>query len=190
MHKGLNMAEEEKEEKLSKKKGGGSIVLIVVIFLFVLLLAVVGMIGFLMLQEPKDDPNALGANTATTAATQTNKSRSSNGQAQQRGSDYANIGPMYPLESFTLNLLSDGGARYVKCTMQLEQNTDLLQPELDKKMAVIRDVIIRTLTSKTFEEVSTTKGKEHLKDELVGKINEVLTDGFVKNIYFTDFVVQ
>lgn len=183
------MAEEEKEEK-SSKKGGGSIVLIVVIFLFVLLLAVVGMIGFLMLQGPEDDTNAPSVNTTATSSAGTNKSRNVGAQAQQRGSDYANIGPMYPLESFTLNLLSDGGARYVKCTMQLEQNTDLLQPELDKKSAIIRDVIIRTLTSKTFEEVSTTKGKERLKDELVGKINEVLTDGFVKNIYFTDFVVQ
>lgn len=178
------MAEEEKEEKSSKK--GGFVVLVIVIFLFVLLLAVVGMIGFLMLQSPED--NAPATNNATPNAQQTQ--RANNGAATQRGSDYANIGPMYPLESFTLNLLSDGGARYVKCTMQLEQNTDLLQPELDKKMPLIRDVIIRTLTSKTFEEVSTTKGKERLKDELVGKINEVLTDGFVKNIYFTDFVVQ
>lgn len=178
------MAEEEKEEKSSKK--GGSIVLVIVIFLFVLLLAVVGMIGFLMLQSPED--NAPATNNAPQNAQQTQ--RANNSAATHRGSDYANIGPMYPLESFTLNLLSDGGARYVKCTMQLEQNTDLLQPELDKKMPLIRDVIIRTLTSKTFEEVSTTKGKERLKDELVGKINEVLTDGFVKNIYFTDFVVQ
>lgn len=185
------MAEEEKEEKTSKKKGGGSVVLIIVVLLFVLLLAVVGMIGFLMLQGPDDDPNAAAAN-APAQNQQANRAKNGGGAGAgtTRGSDYANIGPMYPLESFTLNLLSDGGARYVKCTMQLEQNTDLLQAELDKKMAVIRDVIIRTLTSKTFEEVSTTKGKERLKDELVGKINEVLTDGFVKNIYFTDFVVQ
>lgn len=183
------MAEEEKEEKTSKKKGGGSVVLIIVVLLFVLLLAVVGMIGFLMLQGPDDDPNAAATNTPAQNQ-QTNKTKNGGGSGTTRGSDYANIGPMYPLESFTLNLLSDGGARYVKCTMQLEQNTDLLQAELDKKMAVIRDVIIRTLTSKTFEEVSTAKGKERLKDELVGKINDVLTDGFVKNIYFTDFVVQ
>ncbi len=183
------MAEEEKEEKSTKKKGGGSVVLVIVVILFVLLLAVVGMIGFLMMQGPEDDPNAANAGTQMQNQ-QANRGKNTNGAATTRGSDYANIGPMYPLESFTLNLLSDGGARYVKCTMQLEQNTDLLQAELDKKTAIIRDVIIRTLTSKTFEEVSTTKGKERLKDELVGKINEVLTDGFVKNIYFTDFVVQ
>lgn len=108
----------------------------------------------------------------------------------QRGSDSAGRGVMFPLKPFALNLLSDGGARYVKCTMQLEQNSEVLQPELEKKMDIIREIVIRTLTSKTFEEVITIKGKERLKDELVSKINEVLTDGFIKNIYFTDFVVQ
>lgn len=178
-------AEEENEVAAAPKKKGGSLMLIVVAFLFVVLIAVVGAIAFLMLSTPDEAP---AANAAAPAKA---PSRANAGAAASaRGSDYANIGPMYPLESFTLNLLSDGGARYVKCTMQLEQNTELLQPELDKKMPLIRDVIIRTLTSKTFEEVSTTKGKERLKDELVGKINEVLTDGFVKNIFFTDFVVQ
>ena len=181
------MADEEKEEKTSKKKGG-SVVLIIVMFLFVVLLAVVGLIGFFMFQGPDEAPPATSAAGAT--AGQANKARGGVPTGAARGSDYANIGAMYPLESFTLNLLSEGGARYVKCTMQLEQNTDLLQPELDKKTAIIRDVVIRTLTSKTFEEISTAKGKERLKDELVGKINEILTDGFVKNIYFTDFVVQ
>ena len=182
------MADEEKEEKTSKKKGG-SVVLIIVVFLFVVLLAVVGLIGFFMFQGPDEAPPATSA-AAGAAAGQANKARGGAPTGAARGSDYANIGAMYPLESFTLNLLSEGGARYVNCTMQLEQNTDLLQPELDKKTAIIRDVVIRTLTSKTFEEISTAKGKERLKDELVGKINEILTDGFVKNIYFTDFVVQ
>lgn len=181
------MADEEKEEK-SSKKGSNVVVLVIVAFLFVVLLAVVGMIGFFMLQSPNEAAPAGNAAPAAPTA-QASKSKGA-GADVSRGSDYSNIGPMYPLESFTLNLLSEGGARYIKCTMQLEQSTDLLQPELDKKTAIVRDVVIRTLTSKTFEEVSTSKGKERLKDELVGKINDVLTDGFVKNIYFTDFVVQ
>ena len=183
------MADEEKSSEEKKPKKGSPLVLIIVAFLFVVLLAVVGMIGFFMFQSPDDTAAAGGAAPATPTA-QGGKSKGSAGAGTARGSDYSNIGPMYPLDSFTLNLLSDGGARYIKCTLQLEQNTDLLQPELDKKTAIIRDVVIRTLTSKTFEEVSTSKGKERLKDELVSKINEILTDGFVKNIYFTDFVVQ
>ncbi len=182
--------EDDVNNEEGKKKRGGSLVLIIVIFLFVLLLIVIGAIGFLVVSGPSDENTATPAATEASAQNKGNAASANKNAGTQRGSDYANIGPMFPLQPFTLNLLSDGGARYVKCTIQLEENTELLQPELEKKTAIIRDIIIRSLTSKTFEEVSTTKGKERLKDELVGKINEVLTDGFVKNIYFTDFVVQ
>ncbi|EOG8474770.1 flagellar basal body-associated protein FliL [Campylobacter upsaliensis] len=177
--------EEEVENTEGKKKKGGSLVIIIVVVLFVLLLTIMGFIAYLLTSTSNDE----GA--VTEAPKEEVKAPTKSSQAPtQRGSDYANIGPMYPLEPFTLNLLSDSGSRYVKCTIELEQNSELLKTELDKKVAIIRDVIIRTLTAKTFEEISTSKGKERLKDELVGKINEILTDGFIKNVYFTDFVVS
>ncbi|MFG5111751.1 flagellar basal body-associated protein FliL [Campylobacter lari] len=176
------------EQGESKKKGGNTLVIIIVVFLFVFLLVIIGAIAYLMFSgNSEENPAPQQEQQAQQATTPTPKKANS---VAARGSDYTNIGVMYPLAPFTLNLLSDGGARYVKCTIQLEQNVETLTPELDKKSAIIRDIIIRTLTSKTFEEVSTTKGKERLKDELTGKINEVLTDGFIKNIYFTDFVVS
>ncbi|ELM9573841.1 flagellar basal body-associated protein FliL [Campylobacter upsaliensis] len=176
--------EEEVENTEGKKKKGGSLVIIIVVVLFVLLLTIMGFIAYLLTSTSNDEG-------AVTEAPKEAKPAAKTSQAPtQRGSDYANIGPMYPLEPFTLNLLSDSGSRYVKCTIELEQNSELLKTELDKKVAIIRDVIIRTLTAKTFEEISTSKGKERLKDELVGKINEILTDGFIKNVYFTDFVVS
>lgn len=176
----------ENQEDSKKGKGGNSLVIIIVVVLIVLMLAIVGAIAALVFGGSEQSPTpAPSTQTTTSNAKSTGSKTSSN-----RGSDYANIGPMYPLDPFTLNLLSDSGQRYVKCTIQLEQNTELLRPELDKKLAIIRDIIINALASKTFEEVSTTRGKDRLKDELVGKINEVLTDGFIKNIYFTDFVVS
>ncbi|TXE83677.1 flagellar basal body-associated protein FliL [Campylobacter peloridis] len=177
------------EQVETKKKGGNTLVIIIVVFLFVFLLVIIGAIAYLMFSggnSDEENPTAQNEEATQQAAPAPKKTNA----VAARGSDYANIGVMYPLAPFTLNLLSDGGARYVKCTIQLEQNVETLTPELDKKSAIIRDIIIRTLTSKTFEEVSTTKGKERLKDELTGKINEVLTDGFIKNIYFTDFVVS
>ncbi|HEC1770158.1 TPA: flagellar basal body-associated protein FliL [Campylobacter lari] len=174
------------EQGESKKKGGNTLVIIIVVFLFVFLLVIVGAIAYLMFSGGSEENPAPQAEESAQVAQVPKKTNA----VAARGSDYANIGVMYPLAPFTLNLLSDGGSRYVKCTIQLEQNVETLTPELDKKVAIIRDIIIRTLTSKTFEEVSTTKGKERLKDELTGKINEVLTDGFIKNIYFTDFVVS
>lgn len=175
------MDEEVKDEN---KKKGNVLIITIVASLAVIILLVIAALAWLILGSSSNEQIATPA-----TENKVDKPKATNTMAQ-RGSDFANIGPMYPLAPFTLNLLSDSGARYVKCTVQLEQNNELLQAELDKKTAIIRDIIIRTLTSKTYEEVSTTKGKERLKDELVGRVNEILTDGFVKNIYFTDFVVQ
>jgi len=176
--------DEELENSESKKKKGGSLVIIIVILLFVLLLSFMGLIAWLLHSSSGDESEIKEAPKENT------KAKATKFQNSARGSDFANIGPMYPLEPFTLNLLSDSGSRYVKCTIQLEQSNDLLQTELEKKNVIVRDIIIRTLTAKTFEEISTAKGKERLKDELVGKINEVLTDGFIRNVYFADFVVS
>ncbi|MBK1972307.1 flagellar basal body-associated protein FliL [Campylobacter sp. TTU-622] len=178
---------DEEIENEGKKKKGGLLVIIIVVLLFILLLGMMGVIAWLISSSSGDESTAKEAPKEEVVANKTPKAKPSN---QQRGSDFANIGPMYPLDPFTLNLLSDSGSRYVKCTIQLEQNSELLKPELDKKVAIIRDIIIRTLTAKTFEEISTAKGKERLKDEITGKINEILTDGFIKNVYFTDFVVS
>ena len=79
---------------------------------------------------------------------------------------------------------------FLKVAIDLELSDAKLQPEIDHKKSLIRDIIIRTFSSKTFEEISTIKGKDKLKDEVLDKINENLSDGYIKNIYFTDFVVQ
>ena len=177
------MAEEVEEKKA--KKGGNGALMIIIIAIFVLLLVIGGLVAFLMLSsdEPKDANMVAPAQTQTQAAPAQNK-------AKRGGNDYSNMGPIYPLDQFVVNLLSENGSRFLKTKIDMEQSDEILTAELDKKKALLRDIIIRTLSSKTYEEVSTAKGKDRLKDEIVGKLNEVLNDGYIKNIFFTDFVVQ
>jgi flagellar FliL protein len=110
--------------------------------------------------------------------------------AQGGASALAEIGPMFPLDTFTVNLLSESGRRYLKVEMNLELSGEELGLELDNKTAVIRDIIIRLLSSKSLEEISTAKGKEKLKEQIVDQLNMRLRDGRVNNVYFTEFVVQ
>ncbi|MBE0492263.1 MAG: flagellar basal body-associated protein FliL [Sulfurospirillum sp.] len=169
---------EEKEEEQPKKKGG-NLILILIVVLLVLLLVGGGLAAFFLLGS--DEPQV--ANQPARATTSTQKTT-------KRSSDYLTIGPMYPMSEFIVNLLSESGGRYLKVALDIELGDAKLAPEMDKKKSLIRDIIIRSLSSKTFEEVSTMKGKERLKDEIVSKINEILADGAIKNIFFTDFVVQ
>lgn len=51
-------------------------------------------------------------------------------------------------------------------------------------------VIIRILTSKTLEEISSKKGKQKVSDQIMDTLNAMISDGQIKGIYFTEFVIQ
>ena len=100
------------------------------------------------------------------------------------------IGILYPLDTFTVNLKSDAGRRYLKVTLSLEVSGEELSLELDAKSAVLRDRIIRILTSKTLEEISSKKGKVKVTNQIMDTLNSIIVDGSIEGIYFTEFVIQ
>lgn len=182
------MAEEQKEQPVEKKKGG-NLALIIVIVLLVLVLIGGAVAAFFVLGAQEEVP----AESAKTEQTQTQDgSKDKKAKKPTKKHDAMVIGPMYPLDQFIVNLLSESGARFLKTTihLELEAENEKLTPELDSKKSLIRDIIIRTLSSKTYEEISTVKGKDKLKEEVVEKINQILADGAINNIYFIDFVIQ
>jgi flagellar FliL protein len=174
------MAENETEE-VEQKKSGGNMVLILIVALLAILLIGGALAAFLLLGD---------SNEAPAVQQQTSQSTPAQRKATKRSTDFLTIGPMYPMDTFIVNLLSESGGKFLKVDLDIELDSERLSSEMDMKKSLIRDIIIRTLSSKTFEEVSTMKGKDRLKDEMVNRINEVLADGQIKNIFFTDFVVQ
>ena len=100
------------------------------------------------------------------------------------------IGILYPLDTFTVSLKSNAGRRYLKVTMSLEIEGQNLSLELDAKTAVMRDRIIRILSSKTLEKISTKQGKSNVSNEIMETLNAMLADGKIIGIYFTEFAVQ
>jgi len=171
------------EEEVVEKKAKGNTVLIIVVALLVLLLIGGGAAAFFLLGSNDEEASA-------PVAQQQDAGKPEKKKSSKKSTDHLTIGPMYPMAQFVVNLLSESGNRFLKVAVDLELSDAKLQPEMDQKKSLIRDIIIRTFSSKTFEEISTLKGKDKLKDEVLEKINENLSDGQVKNIYFTDFVVQ
>ena len=177
------MAEEEKkeenqEEKKSDSDGGNKLILIIIVVLLLLLLIIGGVVAYFLLasdEEPQDQPQQ-----------QEQKEQ----KVEKKDTKALEIGPIYPLDPFTVNLKSSGATRYLKCTINLEIDSPETQPELDKLKPAIRDIIIRILSSKTVPEISTAKGKEKLKEEIKKNINSILSTGEIRNVYFTAFVIQ
>ena len=98
------------------------------------------------------------------------------------------VGKVIPLETFIVNLAGSKGRKVLKVNMELEvKGADVIQ-EIDNRKAQIRDFIIIILSSKTYEEVSTKEGKDHLRNEIKDNINTFLVKGKVSNVYFTELI--
>ena len=171
------MAEEKETQEVEEKKesGGNKLLLIVIIVLLLLLLVIGGLVAYFLLSsndegQPQTPPKKV--------------------EKKHKVDSMAEIGPIYPLDPFVVNLVSPNADRYLKCKIDLELDSPELQQEIDKKLPAIRDLIIQILSSKSVEEIQTAKGKQKLKEEIKRKINEILTTGEVKNVYFTEFVIQ
>lgn len=100
------------------------------------------------------------------------------------------LGPIFPLDTFIVNLADKGGKRYLRITLDLELDGEELEAEVSKRLPQVRDSILTILPTKTFEDISSAKGKIALRDQMLTRINGLLAHGQVTNIYFKEFVVQ
>jgi flagellar FliL protein len=166
--------------------------LMIIIIVVLILIIIIGAVVAVMLMSGDDAVDA----TATPQAKEKTVSNSSKSMSRATNDAYNNtrkldqIGTLYPLDTFTVNLKSDSGRRYLKVTMSLELEGKELSNELDAKAAVLRDRIIRILSSKTLEEISSKKGKQKVSQQIMDALNAMLSDGEIKGIYFTEFVIQ
>jgi flagellar FliL protein len=192
------MAEKEKEHhdeatpEGGEKKKSGNMLLIIIIVVLVLVLIIGGVIAALMMgnHDAESEAGNGAKKEASSGGTEKAAKGDSAGGEAHASEGGTEVGLMFPLEPFTVNLLSESGRRYLKVEMNLEMEGEELSPELEEKKPIFRDIIIRQLSSKSLEEISTLKGKEALKEGIVNELNTRLKDGKVKNVYFTDFVVQ
>ena len=100
------------------------------------------------------------------------------------------MGPVKKLETFIVNLADKGGTRYLRVSMDLELEKEEAVEVVEKRLPKIRDAILMILPTKKYEDIGTVEGKSALRNEMLTKINELMKPEEIKNIYFTEFVVQ
>ena len=184
------MAEEETKEELEvpeKKQSNMLMIIIIVVLVLVILIGAVVAVLLMggdeeeMMEEPQKKEKKMKSKPSK---------RTSSSAAMDDSRQLSEIGILYPMDTFTVNLKSDAGRRYLKVTMSLELDGEELSMELDAKTAVLRDRIIRILSSKTLEEISSKKGKGKVSSQVMETLNAMIADGQIQGIYFTEFVIQ
>lgn len=164
------MADKETPEKEAAKGGRKKMIMIIAIAAVVLIGGGVGAYLFLSGGDPE-----------VTAEEQAKA---------EKEAEAKNVGPMINIDSFIVNILDDDGTRYLKAAITLEVDNDTTADEINLRMPQLKDAILLLISNKTFAELRDLQGKLQLRAELTTRINSLLKSGQVKQIYFTDFVVQ
>lgn len=102
----------------------------------------------------------------------------------------APVSVVYALDPFLVNLADPAGKRYLKVTMELVLENQAVQDEMKEHQNAVKDTMLMLLSGKVFDDVASPAGKTALKREIVTKMNRQLTKGQVKEVFFTDFLVQ
>lgn len=181
--------EAEPTEEGAKPKSKKKLIIIVAV---VLILVVGGGVGFMALGGSKEEEKAGESHEEEVKHLETAK-----------------------LDTFVVNLAGSGA--FLKMGIMLEYDAHILEEETKKhgaaggggeaegghgggglpglmghKEPMIRDAVIRVLSSKRGEEVMGPDGKDTLKEEIVEAINEALglEEPTVTGMYITEFLVQ
>lgn len=184
------MAEEQEAPSTAGNEKKNKAILFIIIGMVVVFLLLVGILVAVLMTSGNNHQEPQAAPT-TQQEVQPQKTVVNVGTSvSARASDYGKMGPLFPIaDEFRVNLLTQTGKKILLTKISLELDKPESQPEIETKLPVLCDAIIEILSSKSFEEVATTKGKNRVKDEIVQRLNEFLIDGSIKNVYFTSFLI-
>lgn len=164
------MAEKEKKEK--KEGSKGNILKIVIIILLLLVLVAGGTAAGYIFATKTNGTQPSSNTTETTKATNVKT---------------------FSLDEFLVNLKEEDSSGYLKTNIYIgfvdDKQNKKLPTELEDKKPILRDCVNTVLRNKKPSDFNEA-GVEQLRKEIKDKINPVLQNGQIENVYFYDIIVQ
>lgn len=183
--KGTEKGKDGKGAEGHEKKAGGGKLPLITLLIVTINTVVMSVLGFLVTQLWGQ---IKGISDKTVALEEAQKKEEEKPVAPpQKEFIPSELGTLYPLEAFLVNIVSEQGQKFLQMQMELELDSAGLEDELTLKRPAIRDAIILLLTSRTFAELKDRDGMRKLRADLKKSINGLLKTGNVKEIYFTQF---
>jgi len=99
-------------------------------------------------------------------------------------------GSFAEIEQLVVNPAGSEGERYLAVSLALETTSASVETELEEKRVVVQDAVLNLLSKQTVDELSDPTNRGELKKALRREVNGILGPESVKQIYFTEFVLQ
>jgi len=97
---------------------------------------------------------------------------------------------LYFIDRLITNLSSNSHRRFIKIDIYLELENSDIKDLLNDKKQVLKSKIITILNTSNVERLLNLKGKDKLKEEIVNNLNYLFQKNMIKDIYFSEFVIQ
>lgn len=169
------MADKKKDEKpedgLEEKKSGGINIKLAVPILIVQMIAAYFLASFVIV------PMFFGPAQAEAAE-----------EAEE--DDSPEFGLIYKVEDVIVNPAESKGAQFLIMNIGLEVKEDGDLSELETKDPKLRDILISTISAKTIDKLDGADDKENLRLEIKKKTSKLLPKNHLKNVYFTNYIIQ
>ncbi len=117
------------------------------------------------------------------------RGKPSTGNADATGTT---VGSVLHLESFVLNLADPDQKAYLRVGIDLGLRTDYgsRKDSSEVPTSEVRDVLLTVLTQCRPDDLLTPQGKAKLKNDLVRTLQQRVPQLGVREVYFTEFLVQ
>jgi flagellar FliL protein len=109
----------------------------------------------------------------------------------------ANLGPpiYFGLDpAMVVNFQNPGPVRFLQVKVQVMAREKKVIEAVKEHMPAIRNDLMMLFSSQRYETIKTREGKDALRQEVLGEIQEILTEqtgeAGVEQVYFTSFVMQ
>ncbi|MFN3134581.1 MAG: flagellar basal body-associated protein FliL [Candidatus Kryptonium sp.] len=97
---------------------------------------------------------------------------------------------LFVVKDLIVNPAGTGGMRYLLTSVGIEVTNDKAFAEIQSKEIIVNDILINVLSNKTLEELSDVSKRKDLRREIARKVDDILTHGKVRNVYFSKFIIQ
>lgn len=178
MAKDAKPAAEGEETAAAPKK---SKKLLIIIIAAVVLLLIVGVGAFLLMSGKSSAEHGDGEVTTEKPA------------KKKKGEKEA--APAYvALDVFTVNLVPEQGDQFLQLVISVEVDDPHAGDKIKQYMPKLRNKVMLLLSDKKASELITKEGKQKLAEEIRDQMNEVLdasaSEGPIKEVLFTSFIIQ
>lgn len=130
-----------------------------------------------------------GATAAAAAPATADEEASDAGPAPEVEKEDNKPGPLLTLDDFVVRLRNPERERYLRMSMRIELEPDTELDPAAKLTPQVREVVLRHLSDRTFEDLRGARGLEECKAALTERLSP-LFGGTLRAVYITNFVIQ